>query len=328
MVNYLKDKTVFLAGATGLAGIGILKYIIEAYPTTTVRAAYFSTLEPVVKHDRIEYIRGDLRSLDDCKRLAQGCDCAIMAAAHTGGAGFVTSHPWDHIRENLMMNTNMLDAFLCEGVRRIVYVGSATLYQEFDGHIKEEGLDLNREPASAYRGFGWAVRFIEKMCVFLHERYGIEVVMTRVSNIYGPYAKFDSKNANFIPAIVRKAAEKMDPFEVWGSPDVTRDVLYADDFARATVLLADNDAIKCDVFNIGSGKITSVGEVVESALRCARYKPEEIRYLHDKPTTMRHRALDCTKVREIIGWEAKCGIEEGIKKTLEWWEANKGWWKK
>ncbi|TSA55000.1 MAG: NAD-dependent epimerase/dehydratase family protein [Planctomycetaceae bacterium] len=81
---YLNDRLIFLAGATGLAGSSILEYIISNHPKTKIRAAYHRT-KPFIKDERIEYIRGDLRSREDCRKMAKGCDCAIIAAANTGG---------------------------------------------------------------------------------------------------------------------------------------------------------------------------------------------------------------------------------------------------
>ena len=85
----LNDKLVFLAGATGLAGSSILEYIISNHPKTKIRAVYHRT-KPFIKDERIEYVHGDLKSSEDCRRMIKGCDCAIMAAANTGGSQTAT----------------------------------------------------------------------------------------------------------------------------------------------------------------------------------------------------------------------------------------------
>jgi len=324
---FLDNKKLFLAGATGMVGTSTLRYILDNYPTAKVRASYHIT-EPIIKHAQVEYVRGDLRSLDDCRRMAKGCDCAIMAASYAGGAGFTQSFPWKHMKENLVMNEQMLEAFHLENIKRIVFIGSAVLYQEFEGNVKEDELDLNKDPHGAYFGFGWGMRFLEKLCKFLNKQYGSEIVIVRAANIFGPYDKFNPQLSNFIPAIIRKAVDEMNPFEVWGSPDVTRDVIYAEDFARAIVSMVDNNEIKFDVFNLGSGQKTKVGDVVEWALKYAGHKPSEIKYIQDRPTTIKFRALDCTKAKKLLGWRPQYTIEEGVKKTAEWWIKNREWWKK
>lgn len=325
---YLDHKRVFLAGSTGLAGSSIMNYLLAQYPTTKIRACYHTHTKPFIQHERVEYVDGDLRSQEDCRRMAQGCDCAIMAAANTGGASVLASRPWTQVNDNVTMNVQMLEAFHFENVTRVVYIGSATLYQEFEGHIKEHELDLNQDPHPAYLGIGWVVRFVEKLCQFWHKESGMEIMIARSANIFGPHAKFDPATSNFIPAIIRKAVENMDPFEVWGSPDVTRDVIYSADFARAIVMMMETDQIAFDTFNIGSGVKTTVAEVVRWALQYARHFPDKITYLSDKPVTIRCRALDCSKTKEMLGWQPQYTIEEGVKKTTRWWIENKAWWKK
>ncbi|MHC4460036.1 MAG: NAD-dependent epimerase/dehydratase family protein [Planctomycetota bacterium] len=324
---FLDNKKIFLAGSTGMAGTSILRYLLDNAPTAKIRASYHIT-EPIIKHKQVEYARGDLRSLKDCRTMAAGCHCAIMAAAYAGGAGFMKSFPWEHMIENLMMNLKMLEAFHRENVKRIVYISSATLYQQFEGNIKEDQLDLNEEPHEAYFGYAWSVRFIEKMCKFLHQKYGMEIVIARAANIFGPNDKFSPDFSNFIPAIIRKAVDKMGPFELWGTPDVTRDVIYSNDFARAIVMMADNEQIKFDIFNVGSGVKTTVGNIAEWALKYSGHTPSEIKYLHNKPTTIKFRALDCTKAKRLLGWEPQYTIEEGVRKTTQWWLENKETWKK
>ena len=322
----LDNKTLFLAGAAGMTGSSIARYLLDHYRSTTIVASTFKT-EPAVQSDRIRFVQGDLRSMEDCRRMAKGCDVAVMAAAYAGGAGYTTASPFEHARENLLMNRSMLEAFFLEGVKRIVFIGSSAIYQAFDGRIKEDQLDFNQDPHTAYFGFGWAMRFLEKMCQNIHKEYGTEVVVVRAANIFGPRDKFDPKRSNFIPAMVRKAVDRMDPFEVWGSPDVVRDVIFCEDFARAVTMLAHDDRIRFDTFNVGSGVRTTVGDVVTWALAAAGHRPGHgVQYIQDKPTTIRFRALDCTRVQEAIQWKPEHSVEQGIRKTTQWWMENKDTW--
>ncbi|UCF16776.1 MAG: NAD(P)-dependent oxidoreductase, partial [Phycisphaerales bacterium] len=279
----LNGKTVFLAGATGLAGSAIIRRLVDGYPNARVRAVYNKTT-PFIEHEKVEYAKGDLRSKQACRELAAGCDYAVMGAANTGGAAVLESHPWSQINDNVIMNVQMLEAFALEKLRRVVYISTASLYHESDQQIREDDLDLNRDPCDAHYGMGWVVRFIEKICRFWHERCGVEILIARAANIFGPFDKFDPKTSNFIPALIRKAVEKHDPFEVWGSPDVTRDVIYSEDFAGAIVAMLSNDRIIFDVFNVGSGVKTKVADVVDWALKYAEHKPSSVQYRSDRPS--------------------------------------------
>lgn len=321
-------KLIFLAGSTGMVGSAILKYLIDNYPEVRIRAAYYKHTKPFIRHKRISYIYGDIKSEKDCLRMVDGCDAAIMAAANTGGAAAMLSRPWEQADDNVVMNVQLIRALSAKKVRRLVYIGSATLYQDCEIPIKEEALDLNIDPPRPYFGIGWAMRFIEKSCEFWHVQTGIEIAMVRAANIFGPYARFNPLSSNFIPALIRKAEEKQDPFEVWGSPDVSRDVLYSEDFARVIVAMLYNEKIKFDVFNIGSGIKTKVSDVVSWALKYSGHSPSKIGYLADKPTTVKNRVLDCSKAKSLLGWQPQYTTEEAIRKTTEWWTTNRKWWKK
>lgn len=321
----LNNKTIFLAGATGSVGASITEYILSNYPKTKIRAVY-RHIKPFINHNRIEYVNGDLRLYDDCRRTVKGCDCAIMAASHSGGSKVMSAEPWQFLNDNIIMNAQMLEAFYYENIKRVVYIGTSAVYQEFEGYIKESELDLNKEPSPAYFGYGWLTRFTEKLCRFWHDKTGMETIIVRAANIFGPYANFNPERSYFIPAIIKKAADKMDPFEVWGSPDVTRDVIYCEDFAKAILMMLDNENIKFDIFNIGSGLKTTVGEVVNWALKYAEHKPSKINYDLSQPTTIKFRALDILKAKKILGWQPDHTIEYGIKKTAQWWKENGKTW--
>jgi len=325
---YLDDKRVFIAGGSGMAGTGVIRQLLKECPSTRIRASFFCSSGKAISHERLEYVQGDLRVKDDCVRMIKGCDCAVMAAASTGGAHMLTHEPWRQVGDNLIMNTRLLETFASVGIRRVVYIGSASLYQEFDGYIREDQLDLNQDPHPAYFGVGWAMRYIEKLCRFWHDQTGMQFVLARASNIYGPFARFDPMNSNVIPAIIRKAVAGQDPFEVWGSVDVARDVLFVDDFGRAVVAMLSADSIPFGIFNIGSGSPMTVGDIVQLSLEHAGHRPKEILYSEDRPVTIKFRALDCSQARDILGWRADCSLDEGIRKTTEWWIKNKEWWTK
>jgi len=131
-----------------------------------------------------------------------------------------------------------------------------------------------------------------------------------------------------IPALIRKAVDKRDPFEVWGSADVTRDVVYADDFAEAVALALHKPDLGFDVFNIGSGRPEKVGDLVGWILAAADHKPRDVVYASDRPVTVRSRAFDTRRSRDVLGWTPRKGVEEGIRETVAWWRENRKGWKR
>ncbi|MFH1368234.1 MAG: NAD(P)-dependent oxidoreductase [Elusimicrobiota bacterium] len=325
--SYLDNKRVFVAGATGLAGTAVIKHLLSFYPNTLISASYRTT-NPLIKDKRIKYVKSDLRDPDNCRKAAKGCDCAVMAAANSYGASSSVSKPHLQVSDNLIINARLFEAFHAEKVKRVVFISSATVYQQFDGDIKEDQLDLNQDPHPAYYGVAWIMRYLEKLCRFWHNSFGLEVLIVRASNIFGPYSKFDPDTSTFIPALIRKAVDRTDPFEIWGQPDVARDVIYSEDFAAAVIAMLNADRIKFDTFNIGSGCKITVAEAVKLALKAAGHNPSKIEYKSDKPTTAKLRSIDITKALKSLDWKPEHTTEDGIINTTLWWKQNMKTWTK
>lgn len=323
---YLQGKRVFLAGGAGLAGAGAVRALLAAVPELRIRVPFRSRNGLFVPDPRVDYVQADLTDPAACAAVMAGCDTAVLSAAFTAGAQSALREPWRQVTENVILDVRLLEGCHAAGIRRLVYVSTATVYPPGDGYLREDALDWNRDPPPAYLGVGWAKRFAEKACRFWHEKTGMEVLIARPANIFGPGAKFDPQTSHFIAALIRRAADRQDPFEVWGSPDVVRDILYAEDFGAAVVAMLEATSIKFDVFNIGSGRKTTVGEVVTWALRHTGHQPSRIVYSDDRPATIGFRALDCDKADRLLGWRAAVGAEEGVRRTVAWWLENRTTW--
>lgn len=311
-----------------MVGRALVDNALKTKTDVSVRAGYFSQSNAFKSNPKLEIVQGDLRQMDFCRELCCGCQTGILAAASTGGAGQAVSEPWRQVNDNLIINAQLLEACFQEKVKRIILIGSATAYQDFEGKIKEEELVWDKNPASSHFGVGWVMRSLEKLAEFWHRTGEMEIILIRAANIYGPYGKFDPKNSNFIPALVRKAVDKLDPFEVWGSPDVTRDVIFREDFAEAVIGLLECEKIKFDIFNIGSGTAVTVDDVVKASLKYSKHNPSNIVYRSDRPVTVKNRILDCSKIKNLTNWEPRHSLDAGIQKTVEWWQENQHQWKR
>jgi len=319
-------RRVFLGGATGMAGAAILPRLLAAWPGARVVAPYRSADGAFLADPRIEYVAGDLTDPAVCARLVAGCDAAILAAATVGGAAMTRAEPWRQVTGNVVMDVQQFQALHDAGVRRVVYVSTATVYQPFDGAIAERDLRLDLEPPPAHAGVAWAKRYIETLCRFWHDKTGMAVIVLRPSNIFGPYARFDPAASNFIPALARRAVAGEDPFVVWGAPGVCRDVLPVDDFARAVVMALARDDIGFDVFNLGTGRPTTVGEVAGWALDQAGHRPSELRFDASAPATVGFRLLDCAHAAGRLGWRAEIPVERAVRALVDWWREHRHTW--
>lgn len=323
----LDNKTILVAGASGMTGSAIIERLLACCPRATIRATRHSQSAPAVSDGRVAWVQADLRHPAEARRAATGCDCAVLAAASTGGSLAMAAEPWMAVTDNVVMNATMLHAFHQESVQRLVFVSSATVYQDSPVAFKEEHLDYNRDPHPAHHGVGWTMRYLEKLCDFWQQKTGMEAIIVRAANIFGPRAVFDSQRSNVVPALIRKAVSRLDPFEVWGHPDVVRDVIYAGDFAAAVVELLADGSIPGGTYNVGSGTETTVGQIADWALQAAGHTPRTIRWLGEQaPATAQKRVLDCTKIQTAIGWRPRFSVQEGIEMTTRWWEKNRNQW--
>ncbi len=325
---YLGGKRLLVAGGTGLAGSAVLRHVLATVGDVRVRVPHRGRTGAFINDARVEYVAGDLTRPEDCARIVAGCDCAVLAAAWTGGIRQARERPWEQVTDNVVMDARLLEALHGAGVRRAVYIGTASAYQDFSGAIREDQLDWAADPPAAYFGVGWAKRYAEKLCRFWHEASGMDILVARLSNVYGPFARFDPASAHFVAGLVRKAVDGQDPFEIWGSPHVGRDILFADDFGRAVTAMLEAIDIHFDVFNIGLGQVITVEEVATLANRFAGHAPSRIVYDSDFATAAARRSLDCTKARNVLGWKPMVMPEEGIRRTVEWWRANKETWQR
>ena len=317
---------VFVAGASGMAGRAIVDHLLER--GVDLVASYYSQQCPWEANSGLRTVQVDLRNAEECKRAMEGCEALVMAAAVTGGSVQQNSQPWLQINDNLSMNAGILQAACTGGVKKIVLIGSATSYQDFSGSIKEEDLDWAQDPPAAYLGIGWVSRYLEKLAYFWHKKCSVEILCVRAANIYGPFAKFDPSVSNFIPALIRKAVDRFDPYEVWGSPAVIRDVIFSGDFAHYIAELLFLGQRGFDVFNVGSSAGATVDEVVKCILSASRYTCANIQYTDKGPTTVKSRILDCSKLNKAVPSKPSCDLAHGITKTTHWWINNKDNWMK
>lgn len=320
-------QVIFLAGAGGMTGSAVAKRILEEMPEVRIRGTWYGT-RPTFMNARLEYVQADLTLREDCVRAVAGCSMAVLAAAVTGGAAAAASSPQDQLTDNLVMDALLLEAAHAAGVRRIVYLSSATVYPESKKRIRERDMDWNKDPPKAHFGVGWAKRSAEKLCEFWAQKTGMAVTVLRCSNIYGPCARFQPGQSNFIPALIRKAVDKMDPFEVWGNAGVLRDVLYVDDAASAIVSLLKRRQPLTGTFNLCYGNSVSVRDVVNWTLQAAGHTPRRVLYKATGPTTASVRKFDGSRLRKATGWMPDVAPQEGIERTTHWWVENKGWWPK
>jgi GDP-L-fucose synthase len=242
-----------------------------------------------------------------------GVDTVYLCAGRTGGVGRMRADPMSFVYPNVKIHMNVFEECAKQGVKRVVCVGSTTGYPNTSEAVTEDQY-LIGDLHPAYEVPGNAHRFIKR----LTNIQPFETVFFRPSNVYGPGNSFDPQNSHVIEATVRKVVERQDPFVIWGTGKEVRDAIYIDDLAEAIAL---GKTCPPGDYNVGSGQEMDVNTIAEVLMEHANHHPE-IEHDLSKPTAIPARRVDCTKLKSL-GWEPKVTMEEGLKKTFDWYQSHR-----
>lgn len=315
----IENSRIFVAGGrTGFIGANMAKALLERKATVYVHSLDDNKPSFIKKGTpKCVEMTGDLSS---SVTLPPDIDYIFHCAAHTSGAHEMVTNPVAQILPNLFMNTLLLDAAARNKVKKFVFISSSAVYPDMDRPMSEE-LAFTDDPPENYFGPAWMKRYAEKLAEFYFKRYGMEILIIRPSNVYGPYSNFDLERSHVLPALIRKFVEKQDPIEVWGTPDVVRDFIFADDFVRG-VLLAFEKLTGFEVINIASGNQYTIGEAVDCIKELTDFQGE-ILYNASKPTTIRKRVIDTSKAEKVLNFRATTSFRQGLKTTIDWFVSSR-----
>jgi nucleoside-diphosphate-sugar epimerase len=311
-------KKILVCGATGFIG----RNIAESFANRNDFQIYGTYLRSMpLKNSKINMIRADLTNKDDVNRIIRGMDIIIQAAATTSGAKDIITKPYYHVTDNAIMNSLIFRAAYEHKISHVVFFSCSVMYQSSNIPVKEIDFDANKEIHSKYFGVGWTKVYIEKMAEFYSRIGNTKYTVIRHSNIYGPYDKFDLERSHVFGATVTKVMAVPDKGKivVWGTGDEERDLLYVSDLVDAVEAAIDKQESKFELFNIGYGSSISVKDLVQKIITFSG-KNISIEYDLSKPTIKTRLCLDITKARSSLGWVPRVSLDEGIKKTMEWYK--------
>ena len=264
----------------------------------------------------------DLRDYKACSEATTGIDEVYNLAADMGGIGYITAYLADIARNNVLINAHMLEASCRNGVKRYLYSSSACVYAQ-SKQKSAEVTPLKEEdayPADPEPGYGWEKLFSEELCHYFRKDHGLETRIVRFHNVYGPLGTYDGGKEKAPAAVSRKVASARDgdEIEVWGDGQQTRSFMYVDDCVEGLIRLMDSDY--CEALNLGTDELISVDGLVELVCRIAG---KRLRLRHDltKPQGVRGRNSDNSRLREVLKWEPKTSLEQGLPVTYQWIES-------
>ncbi len=248
-------------------------------------------------------------------------EAVIMAAARVGGIHANDSHPAQFIRDNLLIQDNVIDSAHRSGVGKFVFLGSSCIYPKLAPQpIREDYLLTGPlEPTNEW----YAVAKIAglKLCQALRREYGFKAISLMPTNLYGPGDNFDLQNSHVLPALIRRFHEAKvrgdERVRVWGSGTPRREFLHVDDLADAILYLLDTYDAE-PIVNIGWGEDISIRELAELVLSVVGYRGRLI-FDRSKPDGTPRKLLDVTRLTGL-GWRPKIPLKLGVESTYTWFQ--------
>ncbi|GMQ27776.1 GDP-L-fucose synthase [Algoriphagus confluentis] len=258
-------------------------------------------------------------------------EVVIDAAARVGGIMANNTYPYQFLMENMQIQNNLIDTAFHSGVEKFIFLGSSCIYPKMAPQpLKEEYLLTGPlEPTNEW----YAVAKITgvKACEAIRKQFGRDYISLMPTNLYGPFDNFDLKTSHVLPAMIRKfhdakhsdlsmlsgveAGSKNSPVELWGSGTPMREFLYVEDLAEAVVFALENE-FQDNLYNVGTGEDLTIKELALLIQRIVGHTGE-IFWDSTKPDGTPRKLMDVSKMTQA-GWKAKTSLEDGIRKTYQW----------
>jgi GDP-L-fucose synthase len=257
------------------------------------------------------------RMLDDSKP-----DIILHLAAQVGGIGANREYPAEFFYNNLMMGVQLIHQAWQRNVEKFVALGTVCAYPKFTPvPFKEDDL-WNGYPEETNAPYGLAKKMLLVQAQSYRQQYGFNAIFLLPVNLYGPRDNFDLNSSHVIPALIRKCLEARDAgvSEVigWGDGSPSREFVYAEDAAEG-ILLASEKYNGSEPVNIGSGSEIRIHDLAEMIARLCGFEGKIV-FDPTKPNGQPRRALDVSRAEREFGFKAQVGFEEGLRRTIEWYE--------
>ena len=305
------NSKVFVAGHNGLVGSAIIRNLKSKH------------------YENIYWIRKkncDLTNKTQVDAYFEQSkpEYVILAAAKVGGIGGNSTYPAEFIYENLMIQTNIIDAAYRNGVKKLLFLGSSCIYPKMAKQpITEDALMTGPlEPTND--AYATAKIAGIKMCQAYRQQYGFNAISLMPTNLYGPNDNFDINTGHVLPSLMAKfhgSLEKSKHWVVklWGDGSPMREFLHVDDLAEACIkCMQDYD--EPEPINVGTGEDVTIKELAETIVDVVGYK-NHYEWDTSKPNGTPRKVLNVDKMKSL-GWEPKIGLREGIESTYAWYKEN------
>ena len=268
----------------------------------------------------------DLRRWDACVGAVKDVDIVIHAAAKVGGIGLNREMPGTLFYENALMGIQLMEAARLEGVDKFVALGTICAYPKYTPvPFREEDL-WSGYPEETNAPYGLAKKMLLVQSQAYRQQFGFHSIFLLPVNLYGPRDNFDPRSSHVIPALIKKFHDAKvgdsGEVEVWGTGKASREFLFVEDAARGIVLAAEGYDGPEPV-NLGAGFEITVEQLVALISGLMGFEGRVV-WDHSKPDGQPRRMLDVSKAERLFGFKAQTGLEDGLKRTIEWYESSVG----
>lgn len=307
-MTFWKNKKVLVTGGAGFLG----SFVVEKLEKKNCKEIFVPRSK--------DY---DLTDMDSVRRLYQDAqpDIVIHLAAIVGGIGANQANPGSFFYKNLMMGLLVIEYGRKHGIEKCLTLGTVCAYPKYTPvPFREEDL-WNGYPEETNAPYGLAKKMLLVQAQTYRTQYGLNVIYLLPANLYGPRDNFDLATSHVIPALIKKCADAIQQgksyIEVWGTGNATREFLYVEDAAEG-ILLATEHYNHPDPVNLGAGFEISIKELAHMIANLTGFSGE-IKWDRTKPDGQPRRMLDTTKAEKYFGFKAKTSLEEGLRKTIDWY---------
>ncbi|MDC1318927.1 NAD(P)-dependent oxidoreductase [Candidatus Thioglobus sp.] len=315
----MNKQKILVCGATGFIGRNIAEHFskLEGFEVYGVH-----NKRPTYKCPNLNWIKADLNNTDDIDKILDGVDIIIQAAATTSGSKDIVARPYIHVTDNAVMNSLLFRAAFAKKVKHVIFFSCTVMLQSSDKPQTEEDYNANMDLHPRYFGVGHTKLYLEKMCDFYSRIGETKFTVIRHTNIYGPYDKFDLEHSHVFGATITKVLSAKDGnISVWGTGEEERDLLYVDDLVNFVGCAINNQKSQFGLYNCGYGNAISIKDLVDKVI-LASGKALTISHDLSQPTIKTSLSLDCKKAEKDLGWSPETSIDDGIIKTISWWNNN------
>ena len=327
--NFWNETNVLVTGGASFIGSHLVDRLISLGARVSVAddlsTGTMDNLEQ--SKDKIKFIQTDLEynSKSEARNIFRDNEIVFHLAADHGGRGYIASHPAD-VCSSFAVDHHVFEACSDTNVKKVVFSSSACVYPTdlqkdvgSDYRLKEADSDTSSLDSylSADIEYGWAKLMSEVQMNAFKKQFGLKGCPVRFVTAYGPR----ENKTHAIIALIYKAVEKMDPYEIWGNGQQERDFTYVEDIVDGTVLCAEKISDMTPV-NLGTGVRYKMIDVAQMIFKVLGWTPKKISFDTSKPTGAVSRALDNSLAKELLGWKPRFSLKEGLEKTIKWYVDN------